>query len=83
MNQNKNTDSAITSKAKKMCAVKRRISAMLSVTFFLQLIATPFKICICQALYGPASIGNTPTKKLCAEKFLSFFENNRFSSAAN
>jgi hypothetical protein len=39
MNQNKKIDSAITSKAIKRCAANRKISAMLSVTFFLQLIA--------------------------------------------
>ena len=73
MNQNKNTDSAITSKAKKMCAINRKISAILSVIFFLQLIATPFKIYTCQALQGLTSIGITPSKGLCAENFSEFF----------
>jgi hypothetical protein len=74
MNQNKNTDSAITSKAKKRCAVNRKISEILSVIFFLQLIATPFKIYTCQALQGLTSIGITPLKGLCAEKFCSFLK---------
>ena len=73
LNQNQNTDSTITAKAKKMCAVNRKISAILSVTFFLPLIATPFKIYIYQTLQGLTPIGSTPAKGLCAEKFPDFF----------
>ena len=46
MSQNRNTDSTIASNARKRYAAKRRTSAMLSVSFFLQDIATPFEIIV-------------------------------------
>ena len=53
-----------------MCAVNRRISAMLSVTFFLQLIATPLEIYMCQTLQGLASKGTLHRKGYAQKKFL-------------
>jgi hypothetical protein len=77
-NQNKNTDSAITSKAMKSCAVKRRTSAMFSVIFFLHDICVPFKIMVSfrfGRLYNVLlSKRNTPSKRVCAEKFPDFFK---------
>ena len=77
VNQNKNADSTIASKAKKRQARKRKISAMLSVILFLHDICNPFKIMnfnIGQAVYAKRLHNRNPSKGTCAEKICDFFE---------